>query len=115
MGRHDQALTQGISQGVLAVELQPWHTLERLIKECWVTVDEEGIHFKGGRNRPAIAERVEADAVVEYWVQRYVRSNPAQFGLEELAGPFETGPDFKGRLGDYTDVVDIEVEIKCQN
>jgi hypothetical protein len=81
---------------------KPWQVLNWWIEEGW-------------RIRPPVAERVEADAVQEWWVQRYVASNPDQLGLKELEGPFETGPDFKAKVRGYRGKVDIEVEVRCQN
>jgi hypothetical protein len=80
----------------------PWEELNRLIEGYW-------------RNRPNIEEKVEADDVLEYWVQQYVSSNPDQFGLKELAGPFKQGPDFKAKVRGYHGNVDIEVEVLSQN
>src|SRR5258708_8586532 len=59
---------------------------------------------------PTIAERVEADNVLEYWVQQYVQANPGRFGLKDLEGPFETGPDFKAKVRGYNEKVGVEVE-----
>src|SRR4051794_21730008 len=92
----------------------PWEVLDRWLEGRWVKVDDECIRFKG-RHPLTIAERVEADAVLEYWVQQYVSANPDQFGLKELRGPLETGPDFRAKIRGFKGEVDIEVEVRCEN
>ena len=46
--------------------------------------------------------------LLEYWYQQYLKAHPEEFGLINLEGPFDTGPDFKGVLGG--EMVSIEVE-----
>jgi hypothetical protein len=96
------------------VNLQ-WEALDRLIEESSVKFTDEGTQLKSKRNRPTIAQKVETDNVLEYWLQRYVSANPDQFGLKELQGPFQTGPDFTGKVRGYRGRVDIEVEVRCQD
>ena len=44
----------------------------------------------------------------ELWYQRYIEAHPSEFGITDLEGPFDTGPDFNGLMDGY--FVSIEVE-----
>jgi hypothetical protein len=57
---------------------------------------------------PEIKNRIINDRVEERFIQLYVKENPEVFGLENLKGPFPSGPDFKGVWKGKE--VDIEVE-----
>jgi hypothetical protein len=94
----------------------PWHALDQIIERSRVKLDneEEGIRFVVPRGL-SVAEQVKTDAVLEYWVQQYVFSNPEQVSLKELEGPFETGPDFKAKVRGFKGKVDVEVEVRCEN
>ena len=44
----------------------------------------------------------------ELWYQQYVKTHPGEFGLTDLEGPFESGPDFRGTLNQKPVTIDIE-------
>jgi len=91
-----------------------WKALDTILEKSRVKVDGPVIKFSS-RHSLSIAERVQADAVLEYWVQQYVRSNSDRLGLKGLEGPFETGPDFRAMVRGYKGKVEIEVEVRSEN
>lgn len=60
-----------------------------------------------------IKNQIINDRLEERFIQLYVKENPEVFGLENLKGPFQSGPDFKGVWKGKE--VDIEVERKYTN
>ena len=55
-----------------------------------------------------IINQIKDDEIREIDVQLYVKENPEIFGLENLIGPFPSGPDLKGTWNG--EEVEIEVE-----
>lgn len=82
-----------------------WEVLEKLIASS-KPIDSIG-------KSSDIPERVQANTVLEKWVQRYISQHPDQLGLSNLQGPFQTGPDFRGTYQDRN--IWIEAEVWSKN
>jgi hypothetical protein len=59
-------------------------------------------------NQPCGKERAEKSLIPEYWVQQYIKDKHKTLGITKIEGPFEYGPDFKGKYAN--NIVEIEAE-----
>jgi hypothetical protein len=74
------------------------------------TEDDTRITLKPKRSA---RQRVSALDIPEFWVQEYLRRDPARFGFDQVEGPFSRGPDFRARIGRRSVWVEVETRYRC--
>jgi len=59
-------------------------------------------------------DRARKSDIKEYWIQQYFKENYHSYsGFSDLEGPFDTGPDFRGKINGEETYIEIERDCSC--